>query len=57
MSNKMSGQSNANNETKADKPWYKKKRVMIPLTIAVLIIFAAMGGDDSDKNKGIAGQL
>ncbi|MGH9243811.1 MAG: hypothetical protein ACRD29_05740 [Acidimicrobiales bacterium] len=43
---------------KAMRPWYKKKRFMIPLALVVVIIIAAVasgGGDDDDGEPAAAG--
>lgn len=54
MANKEPEQTNmtqVSEKSGANKPWYKKKRIMIPLILVALIAFAAMGGDDSENNS------
>lgn len=36
-------------KAKALRPWYKKKRIIIPLVIFVLIAFTAMGSSESSE--------
>jgi hypothetical protein len=37
--------------SKAARPWYKKKRVIIPLALVVLIISINLGGGDGDTGE------
>lgn len=39
-------------QPEAKRPWFKKKRIMIPLAILVLIIAVSAGGNDDKKDKG-----
>ena len=48
------GTENDTNNGKASKPWYKKKRIMIPLLLVVFIALAISGGDP-ETNSSSAG--
>jgi hypothetical protein len=44
---------------KAMRPWFKKKRVMLPLVLVVIIgiaVAASGGGDDTDKTSTASGE-
>lgn len=38
-------------ETPASKPWFKKKRIAIPLAIVVLVLTGCSGGSDTSSTS------